>query len=101
MADPKTAAQAGIAGFVVGTAVGAILGILYAPRSGEETRQMIREEAANKRDAINQKVGEMQEGIANKKDELVQKIEDLKAKTEELEEEVKESSKRAKKIASK
>lgn len=101
MADTKTAAQAGIAGFVVGTAVGAILGILYAPRSGEETRNMIREEAAKKRDEIEGKMQELQAGVEEKKEELVKKLDELKSKTAELEEEVKESSKRTKKIASK
>ena len=30
-----------LAGFIVGGAIGAIAGILLAPKSGEETRQLI------------------------------------------------------------
>lgn len=31
------------AGFIVGGAIGAVLGLIFAPRSGEETREMLME----------------------------------------------------------
>jgi gas vesicle protein len=34
-------------GLLIGAAVGATLGILYAPRSGKETRTIIRDKAGN------------------------------------------------------
>ena len=39
-----------LAGFIVGGAIGALTGILLAPKSGEETRKMI---ADSTKDAIN------------------------------------------------
>ena len=34
-----------LAGLAIGTAVGAVVGLLYAPASGEETRKKLRKEA--------------------------------------------------------
>ena len=34
-----------LAGFIVGGAIGAVAGILLAPRSGEETRKMLKDTA--------------------------------------------------------
>ncbi len=44
MADREGGAGFGI-GFLVGAAIGVALGILFAPRPGAETRQMLREKA--------------------------------------------------------
>lgn len=37
-----------LGGLLIGGALGAIIGMLMAPRSGEETREMIREEIADR-----------------------------------------------------
>ena len=34
-----------LAGFIVGGAIGAVAGVLLAPRSGEETRKMLKDTA--------------------------------------------------------
>ncbi|MGH9492885.1 MAG: YtxH domain-containing protein [Terriglobales bacterium] len=38
--------------FLAGIGVGALLGVLYAPRSGRETRQALREKAEEGRDYV-------------------------------------------------
>ncbi len=44
MADREGGAGFGI-GFIVGAAVGVAIGLLFAPRPGAETRQMLKEKA--------------------------------------------------------
>ena len=41
-----------LAGVVVGAAAGIVAGILYAPRSGDETRQLLHSKASEKRDRL-------------------------------------------------
>ena len=73
-----------IAGFIVGGAIGAIAGILLAPKSGEETRQMLSDSA---KDMI-KKADETAKQIQSKADdavtELQKKGEEIKGKLQDL-----------------
>ncbi len=47
--------------FFLGIGVGLAVGMLFAPKSGEETRAMIKERADDSRDFLKQKSGEFRE----------------------------------------
>ena len=44
----------GILGFVAGAAIGAALGVLFAPRSGKETRELIASKARGTKDDVDE-----------------------------------------------
>ncbi|MDY6310854.1 MAG: YtxH domain-containing protein [Cyanobacteriota bacterium] len=73
-----------IAGFIVGGAIGAIAGILLAPKSGEETREAL---ATSAKDMI-KKADETAKQIQSKADdavsELQKKGEEIKDKLQNL-----------------
>jgi gas vesicle protein len=68
-----------IAGFVVGAAVGAALGILFAPKAGNVTRREIKEKANHISKDVTAKVGE--------------KIEEMKAYVQNLANDVRKEHK--------
>jgi gas vesicle protein len=60
--------------FLVGMAIGAIAGLLLAPRSGEETRKYLRERSNKGLDTLNQQAGKLREraeGMVEKGREFV------------------------------
>lgn len=60
--------------FLVGMGLGAIAGLLFAPRSGEETRKYLRERSTKGLDTLNQQVRKLREsaeGIVNKGKEFI------------------------------
>ncbi len=79
-----------LAGFVIGGAVGGVIGLLLAPRPGEETRQMLAEgsqdlyqntESSIKE--IHSKAQNAMDDIQKKGDELIRKVQDLISRKED------------------
>jgi gas vesicle protein len=73
-----------LAGFIVGGAVGAIAGILLAPRTGEETREILSDKTTDVYGKAEESIKEIQskanvvvDEIQKKGDELISKIQDL------------------------
>lgn len=57
----------GIFGFLAGAAIGASLGILFAPRSGKETRALIAKRARSAKDELDETIEKAQEKWAEAK----------------------------------
>ena len=73
-----------LGGFVVGAAMGGVIGLLLAPRSGEETRELLldKTEEAYKcsEDSLKEiqtKANDVMDNIQKKGDELFNKVQDL------------------------
>ncbi|HFD39640.1 MAG TPA: YtxH domain-containing protein [Anaerolineae bacterium] len=93
MDNNKTGAVDFVAGFIVGALVGAAVAILFAPQSGEQTRELIREKgieikgraedlpaqaktkAAEYQTRVKQAVDEGKTVAVKKKEELLAKVE--------------------------
>ncbi len=72
-----------MAGLLVGGAIGAILALLYAPQSGEETRALLREKTTE----VKEKAAMSTEEARRKAEEALR---ELRAKVEELSQVVQE-----------
>jgi len=59
--------------FLVGLGVGALVGVLFAPKSGEETRQFLSNKADEGRDYAQRKAKELRE----RADDLIERGKDL------------------------
>ncbi len=73
-----------LAGFVVGGAIGAIAGILLAPKSGEETRALIADTAKDMTQRANETVKEIQSKADDAVSEMQKKGEELKEKLQNV-----------------
>jgi len=72
------------AGFIIGGCVGGVIGVLLAPRSGEETRQMLAENSSELYKNAESSIKEIQgkadyvmEEIQKKGDDLLKKVQDV------------------------
>jgi gas vesicle protein len=59
--------------FLVGLGVGALVGVLFAPKSGEETREFLTKKADESKDYAQRKARELRE----RADELVERSKDV------------------------
>lgn len=82
-----------LTGFVVGAALGGIIGLVLAPQSGEETRELLADKSKEICDKTNEAVSEIQdkaEGIVNdlqtKGDQLIAKLQEVINKQKNTEE---------------
>ena len=67
----------GITYFIVGLGIGVAVGMLLAPRSGEETRQLLREKADEGKDYLRTKADESKEFVRRRSTELRESASDL------------------------
>ena len=73
-----------LAGFIVGGAIGAIAGILLAPKSGEETRAMLADSAKEAMEKANETVKEIQSKADDVVSDLQKKGDEIKEKLQGL-----------------
>lgn len=82
-------------GLTIGAALGAIGGLLLAPKSGKETREELATKAKETADSTKETLAEKKEALAEKKGELKERYEEIKEKRaagEEAPEEVEDTS---------
>lgn len=65
--------------FLVGLGVGALVGVLFAPKSGEETRELLSQKADEGRDYAQRKARELRE----RADELIERGKDVASRKRE------------------
>jgi gas vesicle protein len=67
----------GFASFLVGVAVGVGLGILFAPKTGEETRELIRQKADEGTGYLKRQTADLRETANARANDLVDKGRDV------------------------
>jgi len=73
-----------LGGLIAGAAIGAALGILYAPRSGKETRDQLKAKMTNLEAELNHIKEKAKEKGLELKDEIRTKVTDLEKRLEKL-----------------
>lgn len=68
---------------VLGAAAGAVLGLLFAPGAGKETREKIKDNAEDLIDELEEKINEGKQTLADISERIFGKAEDIKSKFEE------------------
>jgi gas vesicle protein len=67
----------GLANFLLGLGVGIGLGVLFAPRSGEETRSYIKEKADEGADYLKRQTEDLRADLKARADDLADKSRDV------------------------
>ena len=76
--------NSGIGYFIVGMGIGVAVGMLMAPRSGEETRQLLREKADESKDYLRTKADESKEFVRRRGSELRESASENALKSHEI-----------------
>ena len=76
-----------VAAFIGGAIAGAAIGLLTAPRKGEETRAMIKDEVKNSLEKSKKTIDEMKEYVKNTSEQIKKKLGKDKQIAEVLEKE--------------
>jgi gas vesicle protein len=69
--------RSGFGYFLLGLGLGVAAGVLWAPRTGEETRQLLAEKAGEGADYLKNRTGEGKEYIRQRTDDLKESASDL------------------------
>lgn len=75
MSDNNSNVGGILAAFTLGAFAGATVALLYAPRSGRETRDMLAQRACELKDKAKDVIDEAKEMISDKKAEIVAAVE--------------------------
>ena len=59
--DMSNESNNGVLGFLAGAAVGAALGVLFAPRSGKETREILADKARQRKEDLDELIDKARE----------------------------------------
>jgi len=83
-----------LAAVLLGAAAGAVLGILFAPDKGSETRKKISKKTSDLSDSLKDKFNEFGEVIAEKYDSIRGEANEILEKTKEKGQNLKDEAKR-------
>jgi gas vesicle protein len=75
--DDNGMAKGLIIGFLAGAVIGGAVGILYAPKPGAETREMLKDQALEAKD----KAMEVKDRVIEAKDKTIEMLDQVKERT--------------------
>ena len=82
-----------LTGVILGAAVGAAMGILFAPEKGKETRKKLAKKGGDMSDAVKNKFNELGEALQEKYDSIRGEATDLMEKGKDVGQQFKDKAK--------
>jgi len=73
-----------LTGLLAGAAIGGIIALLYAPKSGKETREQLKKKFSELEEELENLKGQASQKTGKVKDDLAQKLADLEKEIENL-----------------
>jgi gas vesicle protein len=80
-------------GLLAGVAVGALLGVLFAPEKGSVTRKNISSKGQELADDLTEKLDDFIDAVKEKFEEVLEEVENVKFKSDAVKDDVKSASK--------